>query len=50
MKKWFSRKMVMVLAAGAVVILRPEVALYATILGGIYLVSQAVVDAFGKGK
>lgn len=44
MKKWLSRKLVMVIVAGAVLVIRPEVALYATILGCVYVAAQAWVD------
>ena len=44
MKKWLSRKLVMVIVAGVVLVIRPEVALYATILGCVYVAAQAWVD------
>lgn len=42
--KWLSRKLVVALVAGAVLIVRPEIALYATILGVAYIGAQAWVD------
>jgi len=42
--KWLSRKLAIAVVAGVVIIVRPEVALYATILGGVYIIAQALVD------
>lgn len=50
LKKLLSRKLAVLLGAGAIVIIRPEVSLYATVLGCAYLACQAAVDIFGKGK
>lgn len=44
MLKFVSRKLVVAVVAGAVLVIRPEIALYATILGCVYIAAQAWVD------
>ena len=48
MKKFLSRKLIVVIAAAVVVIIHPSIALYATILGSVYLLAQAAVDVVKK--
>jgi len=44
MKKFLSRKLLVAVVAGIVVIVRPEVALYATIIACAHIGAQAWVD------
>lgn len=46
--KWLSRKLAIVVMGGLVLIIRPEIALYATILGCVGIIAFAYVD--GKKK
>ena len=44
MVKWISRKLGLTIAAGVVILARPEVALYATILGCVAVAVFGAVD------
>jgi hypothetical protein len=46
LKSWFSKKLAVIIVAGIVVISRPEIALYATVLGSVYIISQSAIDIF----
>ena len=47
--KWLSRKVALAIVAGAVILFRPEVALYGVIVYGIYTVGN-VVEKFAESK
>jgi hypothetical protein len=46
--KWLSRKLIVAIVTGIVLIVRPEIAPQITIVACVYLVVQGAVDIFKK--